>query len=282
MFKRQSLLLLISSFVILGTILLQMGLYVTSIFAGCNMKFNVIGICHSWLRSLGLTFLEYVLDGLVVYTLLCVLWKVGSQFIQTVKVKKHIQLYKEKQLTTEMNQRYGEGKENILVLSYPAPMAITMGFLSPKIILTTGLISLLTSDELKAVIYHEEYHKKNRDPLKVFLLSLSSSILWYIPIQNWFLKTYRVIQEVLADKFAIKQQDTTVNLGSALLKMLKTGEQPKIPITYVSFADTSVNYRIKYMLNPVSKVSLGFPLKVVSISVVVFSVICGLFIYVLA
>ena len=282
MLKRQSFLLLISSFVILGTILLQMGLYATSIFAGCDMKFNVIVICHSWLRSLGLTFLEYVLDGLVVYTLLCLLWKVGSQFIQTVKMKKRIQLYKEQQLTVEMNQLYGGRKESIIVLSYPAPMAITMGFLSPKIILTTGLINLLSSEELKAVIYHEEYHKKNRDPLKLFLLSLSSSILWYIPIQNWFLKTYRIIQEVLADEYAIKQQDTTVNLGSALLKMLKTGKRPKIPVAYVSFADTSVNYRIEYMLNPVNKVSLGFPFKVVSISVVIFSVICGLYIYALA
>src|SRR5699024_7765979 len=110
MFKRQSLLLLISSFVILGTILLQMGLYVTSIFAGCSMKFNVIGICHSWLRFLVLTFLEYVLDVVVVYILLCVLWKISTQLIQTVKVKKNIQLYKEKQLTTEMNERYGDGK----------------------------------------------------------------------------------------------------------------------------------------------------------------------------
>ena len=41
-----------------------------------------------------------------------------------------------------------------------------MGFVRPKIVLSTGLMSLLNDDELKAVIYHEMYHKENRDPLK--------------------------------------------------------------------------------------------------------------------
>ncbi|MBS4201595.1 M56 family metallopeptidase [Bacillus sp. FJAT-49732] len=282
MSKRQSFFILIVSLVISGTILLQMGLYVISVLVGWNVKFNIVTVCHSWLKAFGLSSIEYVLDGLVIYTLLFSLWKIGSQLIQTTRMKKRFQQYEEKKLTIEMSQVYGSGKEEILVLSHPTPMAFTMGFVSPKIIITTGLINLLNNDELKAVISHEMYHKENRDPLKIFLLSLSSSIMWYIPIQKWFHHKYRVIQEILADEFAIKQQETYVNLGNALLKMLKVGRQDKMPFTYVSFADTSVNYRIEYILNPLKEVQLQLPLKIAFVSVTIFFLICGLFIYALA
>ncbi|MBS4210601.1 M56 family metallopeptidase [Bacillus sp. FJAT-50079] len=282
MSKRQSSLIFVLSLVISGIILLQMGFYVLSILAGWNMKFNLIAVCHSWLKAIGLSSLKYVLDGLVIYTLLLLLWKIGSQFIQTARMKRRFQPYKEANLTTELSQTYGSGKEEILVLSHPTPMAFTMGFVNPRIIVTTGLIHFLTQEELKAVISHEMYHKKNRDPLKVFLLSLSSSMMWYIPIQKWFHQQYQVIQEVLADEYAIKQQETSVNLGSALLKMLKLGRQEKMPFTYVSFAATSVNYRIEYMLNPLKGIQLRLPLKILFISLTIFSLICGLFIYALA
>ncbi|WP_042147181.1 M56 family metallopeptidase [Paucisalibacillus sp. EB02] len=282
MSKRQSSLLFILSLAISGTILFQMGLYVISIFAGWNVKFNLVTVCHSWLKELGLSSLEYVLDGLVIYTLLCMVWKIGSHWMQTIKMKRRFYFYKEKQLTIEMNQVFGSEKEEIIVISHPTPFAITMGFVCPKIIFTTGLINLLTDDELIAVLSHEKYHKANRDPFKVFLLSLSSSIIWYIPIQKWFHHKYSVIQEVLADEFAIKQQETSVNLGSALLKMLKIGKQEKMPFTYVSFADTSVNYRIEYILNPIKGVRLQIPIRIVILSLSIFSLICGLFIYALA
>lgn len=282
MTKRRSSLIFILSLVISSTILFQMGLYVISLIAGWNVKFNLVVVCHSWLKSFGLSSLEYVLDALVIYTVLWSLWKIGVQWIQTIKMKKRFQQYKENQLTIEISQTFGNGKEEIVVLSHPTPMAFTMGFVSPKIIITTGLIHFLNNDELKAVIAHEMYHKENRDPLKVFLLSLSSSVMWYIPIQKWFHFKYRVIQEILADDFAIKKQETSVNLGSALLKMLKVGRHEKMPFTYVSFADTSVNYRIEYLLNPIKEVQLELPLKVAFVSGTIFSLICGLFIYALA
>lgn len=279
MSRRQSSFIFIGSLIISGTILLQMAIYAISMFAGWNARFNLVEICHGWLKAFGLSSLEYLLDGLVIYTLLCSLWKIGSQAVQTAKMKKRFQLYKAEKLSLEVNRTYGK---NIMVLSHPSPMAITMGLICPKVIVTTGLLNLLTDDELKAVISHEEYHKESRDPFKIFLLSLSSSILWYIPIQKWFHKKYRIIQEVLADEYAITQQETTVNLGSALLKMLKVGKQKEMPFTYVSFADTSVNYRIECILNPAINVPLDVPKRVIYPSFIIFSLICGLFIYALA
>lgn len=282
MSKRQSSLLFFLSLVISGTIFIQMALYVISMLAGWNVKFNIVEVCHSWLKAIGLSSLEYALDALVIYTLLFSIWHIGSQFFYASRLKKHFERYKDNLLTNDMNQTHSSGKKDFIIISNPVPMAITMGFMKPKIIISTGLINLLTDDELKAVVSHEIYHKDNRDPLKIFLLSLCASTIGYIPILKWFSHQYRIIQEVLADEFAIRKQETSMNLGSALLKMLKVGKQEKMPFAYASFADTSVNYRIEYMLNPLKDVQWRIPLKKAFLSLVVFILLCAFFIYALA
>ncbi|MER2090696.1 MAG: M56 family metallopeptidase [Sporosarcina sp.] len=282
MSKRQSSLMFIVSLVISGMIFLQMGLYIISIVAGWNAKFNLVVVCHSWLRSIGLSSLEYALDALVIYTLSFSLWKIGSQIVHAARMKNRFEQYRERKLTIELNRAYGSGKEDFIVVSHPAPIAITMGFVWPKIIVSTGLMNLLDEGELKAVMTHEKYHQENRDPLKLFLLSLCALTMWYIPILKWFNQKYRIIQEVLADEFAIEKQRTSVNLASALLKMLKVGKPEKMSFIYASFADTSVNYRIQHILNPVKGVQLELPLKVTLISLTIFSLLCVLFIYALA
>lgn len=106
--------------------------------------------------------------------------------------------------------------------------------------------------------------------------------MWYIPILQWFTQQYRIIQELLADEYAIKKQNTSVYLSSALLKMIKVGKQQKMPFAYVSFADTSVNYRIEYILNPLKNIEWKIPKKESYISVFIFLLICLFFIYALA
>ncbi|MGG0658281.1 M56 family metallopeptidase [Rummeliibacillus pycnus] len=280
--KRQSTSMLIVSLFISGTIFIQMALYAIAFFAGWDMKFNLVDVCHSALKAIGMSSLEYALDALVVYTLLFSLWKLGSQLFHTMNMKRKFQQYRESKLTMDLNAQYRFKKESIMVISYPVPLAITMGFISPKIIISTGLMNLLNDDELDAVIYHEMYHKKNNDPLKIFLLSLCASSMSYIPILKWFNQKYRIIQEVLADNLAIEKQATSMHIGSALLKMLKAGKLDSMPFIYASFADTSVNYRIEYMLNPLKDSQIKIPVEIACRSFMIFSLICIFFIYALA
>lgn len=282
MSKRQSNFMFIGSLVISGIIFLQMSIYIISMVAGWNVRFNLVAVCHSWIKEIGLSSLEYVLDAFVIYTLLFSIWKIGQHWFHAIRMKKRFEQYKENALTVNMNQTYDMGNNEIMVISHPAAIAITMGLVRPKIVISTGLMNLLNDDELAAVMYHEIYHKKSRDPLKIFLISLCSSTIWYIPILKWFNQKYRIVNELLADEFAIEKQTTSVNLGSALLKMLKVGKQEKMPFAYASFADTSVNYRIDYLLNPFQDIQLKLPFKVATLSLVIFSLICILFIYALA
>ncbi|WP_102693037.1 M56 family metallopeptidase [Rummeliibacillus pycnus] len=280
--KRQSKTMFIVSLLIYGTIFTQMALYVIAYFVGWDMKFNLVDACQSALKAIGMASLKYALDALVIYTLVFSGWKLGSQWIQTMKMKRKFQQYRENKLTIDLNKQYSIKKESILVISYPVPLAITMGFISPKIMISTGLMNLLTEEELEAVIYHEMYHQRNDDPLKLFLLSLCASSMAYIPILKWFNQKYRIIQEVMADHLAIEKQATSMYIGSALLKMLKVGKLNSMPFVYASFADTSVNYRIEYILNPLKDRQLKIPMKIAFKSFTIFSLICIFFIYALA
>ena len=281
MYKRQSSTMLIVSLIISGTIFLQMGLYFIAKVVGWNVRYNLVAACHSWLKAIGLSSLDFVLDALVIYTLFITLWKIALQFYHAIRMKKRFEQYIENRLTIDMNRAYGEGQDSFIVISHPRPLAITMGFMRPKIVLSTGLMNLLTEDELKAVISHEMYHKEHRDPLSIFLMALCSSTMWYIPILKWCNQKYRIVKELLADEYAIEKQQTSVNLGSALLKMLKVSKHEKMPFAYASFADTSVNYRIDYILNPLREIEWKLPVKMALLSLTIFSLICVLFIYAL-
>ncbi|MEK9198454.1 M56 family metallopeptidase [Ureibacillus sp. 179-F W5.1 NHS] len=282
MSKRRATITYIVPLAISSIIFVQMGLYILSIMGIWNSKYNLVVACHSLLKAIGLSSLRYALDLLVFYTVLYLMWKIGSQLINSWNLKRKFKQYQDITLTNDFNLMYQKERDDIVVISHPVPLAITMGFIKPKIVISTGVINLLTEEELRSVISHEFYHYRNRDPLKVFLISLCASTMWYIPILQWFTQQYRIIQEILADDYAIKRQNTPVYLSSALLKMIKVGKQHKMPFAYVSFADTSVNYRIEYILNPLKNIEWKIPKKESYISLFIFLLICIFFIYALA
>jgi beta-lactamase regulating signal transducer with metallopeptidase domain len=108
---------------------------------------------------------------------------------------------------------------------------------------------MLEEEELAAVIHHERFHQMSLDPLRCFIMGLLTSVLWFLPILQWQNRYYRIAREVLADRYAILVLGSERALGSALLKLIKCGKPP-VFVAAVSFADTSVNYRIHQLLNP--------------------------------
>lgn len=52
--------------------------------------------------------------------------------------------------------------------------AFTIGLFRPKVVISEGMIQTFSDEEMDAIIFHEEYHQNNHDPLKLFLFYVIS------------------------------------------------------------------------------------------------------------
>ena len=68
-----------------------------------------------------------------------------------------------------------------------------------------GMLQTFSDEEMDAIIFHEEYHQNNRDPLKLFCFMLLAEGMMYIPILKGLLQRYHTYQELAADKYAMQK-----------------------------------------------------------------------------
>jgi len=122
------------------------------------------------------------------------------------------------------------------------------GILRQRIIITTGLVASLSEGELEAVLLHEQAHLKNFDPVKVLLGKTISSMFFFLPIFAQLNKNMIAANEMLADNWAIKAQNGSDFLRSAIRKIIAT---PQVNLaTAPAIAPDSLEIRIHRLINP--------------------------------
>ncbi|CAG7653291.1 M56 family metallopeptidase [Paenibacillus allorhizosphaerae] len=268
MWNNRSKVMFASSVIVAGVILTQMGMYAMHMFFGWKLKFNLLQMCNNWMRSKGIFSVGHMLDALVVCTFVMCFALIIRQMLLERRARRKLIAAKHQEFSKQLNDTYGDGSHPLTVVRCERPVAFTMGFVTRDVYLTTGLLALLDAKEIEAVIHHERFHGRHGDPLKTFVLSLFASAFWYIPLMKWFHLQYKIARELLADQYAIGKMGSSAEIGSALLKLVKKG-LPSGPMSFahVSFADTSVNYRIRQILDPAEEAPLKLPLTVTMISV---------------
>jgi beta-lactamase regulating signal transducer with metallopeptidase domain len=278
MWENKSKLIFTSCLIISGLLFFQMAMYVLQVLLGWQTNYNLIQLCHTAIGFLGLFWIGYILNAVVFYTFLYSLWIAAKQIYISISFNRKLARSRNGLLSRSINERFGSGKEQIWIVQNERPAAMAIGIWNPRIILSTGLLHVLSEDELEAVIHHEMYHMKHADPLKTFILSYFATVMWYVPVLNLLRHNYKIVREVLADTYAIHQMGNSFMLGSALLKLLKGRIPERVPISCVSFADTSVNYRIRKILDPHVEPDLQWPIKPTLVSIHVLLIMCTLFI----
>lgn len=98
-------------------------------------------------------------------------------------------------------------------------VAMTVGFLRPRIYVSVALIKELTAGELEAVLRHEAHHVRAFDPLVMAgLASLGDALGWWPMIRHWIAASYS-LRELSADAAATNAYHQTKNLAAAFLKV---------------------------------------------------------------
>ncbi|TCZ80842.1 M56 family peptidase [Paenibacillus albiflavus] len=198
-------------------------------------------------HNLAITYILF--DLVLVYALSRIIWRVARQWYLSRHWLRIFRAETQSKLTKELNYKYRSWGTEIIVVQDDAFIALTMGMLRPKIIISTGVIRLFDEREVQAILLHEWFHCRNHDNPKLFLSTLLVDAFGYLPIIKPVFHYYKICKELLADRFAIKQMGTELHLGNVLMKLIKLGEIQRREIA-VHFTESAIDYRIMQILEP--------------------------------
>ena len=135
--------------------------------------------------------------------------------------------------------------EKIIYLNLTATHAFCLGLWRPRIWLTAGLVSLLTDEELAAVLRHEMYHCRQRDPLRLLISRGFKSAFFFLPLMSDLATQVELQQEVAADQSVIDYLGDDLPLLCTLQKLLtqKTRNPPLTGIVITPFNITEARLR---------------------------------------
>lgn len=147
------------------------------------------------------------------------------------------------------------------------PAAFCFGLIQPRVVLTSGLLERLTSDEQTAVVWHEAEHARVREPLRCLLGGFAVSTFFWIPALRDLLDRYLLAKELAADRVAMERTSRRA-LAGALHEVVG---QPS-PSGAIGVADVG-GARIDRLLDPTAKLPPLFARARVAISVVAIAVL---------
>ena len=146
------------------------------------------------------------------------------------------------------------------------PFSFCYWFLRPRICLSTGLVERLDEDELRAVLYHERYHLRQRDPLRQIVARYFAAGLYVVPVVDELLSFHTLQKEIEADQEAVRASGDVRSLASALYKLLPDADEVSlgllVPVSSLSVTEARIDQLVagrplSIGLSPVSVILSG-------------------------
>ena len=130
------------------------------------------------------------------------------------------------------------------VVADPETRAFVLGAIRPTIYLGDDLLIGLDADELRAVLLHEEYHRRTLGPLRAASLEAWLWLARPVSRLSGAVADRLVDLERAADRFAIRQGATTAAIASALVKLDGVDSAPLA--AFASAADRRVGGLLEF------------------------------------
>lgn len=87
-----------------------------------------------------------------------------------------------------------------LVVIDGARLPSVVGFVRPRVVLPRRLLAELDDEELDAVLLHEAWHRRRRDPLQALVVSLVAAVWFFYPPVWWIGRRMRQAAELACDE----------------------------------------------------------------------------------
>jgi len=164
------------------------------------------------------------------------------------------------------------------VVADERPFSFCYWFLRPRICLSTALVERLDPDELRAVLYHERYHLRQRDPLRQVVARYFAAGLYVVPVVDELLAFHTLQKEIEADQEAVRASGDVRSLASALYKLLPDADDVSlgllVPVSSLSVTEARIDQLVtgrplSIALSPLSVVLSGGALIAATVLVAV-------------
>ena len=109
-------------------------------------------------------------------------------------VSSHPEIARVRSLLDELQQAAGAPTMAVVLLDRPTPVLLCSGIDRPTLVISTGTISRLSGDQLRAALTHELAHAARRDPLMGWLLMVVRTVAWFSPAAQVVAR--QVVQEL--------------------------------------------------------------------------------------
>jgi len=189
-----------------------------------------------------------------------VIWSLGQQIAQTRRFARLAWLFQERPPTRlrKLLQANNLPAEKVVYLDISSPRAFCLGFWRPRIWLTAGLVKLLSDEELTAVLAHEAYHCRRRDPLRLLISRAIKSAFFFLPLVIDLAQAAELQQEVAADQSVIRQLGDDLPLLCALQKLLTHDKQKMVDGKAILTSFNATEARLRHLIYPAKSVSTSF------------------------
>ena len=127
---------------------------------------------------------------------------------------------------------------------------LVIGHLKPLILFPVGIVNMLTTAEVEAIITHELAHVKRFDYLTNILLTLVEILFYFHPAVWWISANVKAERENACDDYALSHNVDKVVYAKALVKLEenKSYRSPALAMPFSSKKHQLIN-RIKRIMN---------------------------------
>ena len=142
-------------------------------------------VVASNLFSSGAHYVGYILTIFILVVILGFFLKTLLSYLKTQRKLNSIlesrifSIPKKLKIILEMNDIK---PDSLVIVKDEKDFALTIDWFSPKIVVSSNLIDMLSRKQLEAVILHEYYHLTNKHPLLLITSEIFSSSLPFLPV----------------------------------------------------------------------------------------------------
>ena len=129
------------------------------------------------------------------------------------------------------------------------PFSFCYWFLRPRICLSTALIRRLGDEELRAVLFHERYHLRHRDPLRLVIARYFAAGLYVVPVVEDLVAHFTLEKELEADEDAVQAMGDVRPLARALYALLPDADEVSlgllVPVGSLSVTEARIDHLVE-------------------------------------